>query len=400
MGLQMNSATVPGAASSRLGSLDAYRGFVMICLAANGFGIAATANNFPDSPVWQALKYQFDHVPWVGCAFWDLIQPSFMFMVGVSLPYSYAKRQEQGDSYVRLLGHALIRSVVLVLLGIFLSSSEKMTNFTFMNVLSQIGLGYTFLFLLWNRGRRLQAMIAALILVGYWALFAIAPLPGSDFDFAKVGLNSDWQYLTGFEAHWQKCANIAATFDLWFLNLFPRPDEFIANKGGYQTLNFIPSLVTMLFGLMAGEWIRESKDRRKTLAGLVGSGVVLFFVGAVIAGLGVCPLVKRIWTPSWTLYSTGLTLLMLSGFYAVIDVVGLKRWAFPLTVAGMNSIALYVMSQLLRNWTADSLQRHFGQNLFQICGTSYEPLVKANLVLLAFWLFVWWLYRQRIFFRI
>ncbi|MBC8115408.1 MAG: DUF5009 domain-containing protein, partial [Candidatus Saccharimonas sp.] len=68
--------------SARLGSLDAYRGFVMICLAANGFGIAATAKNFPNSSLWQSLKFQFDHVPWVGCAFWDLIQPSFMFMVG------------------------------------------------------------------------------------------------------------------------------------------------------------------------------------------------------------------------------------------------------------------------------------------------------------------------------
>ncbi len=400
MGSQLNPVALERTASSRLGSLDAYRGFVMVCLAANGFGIAATAKNFPDSPVWQSLKYQFDHVPWVGCAFWDLIQPSFMFMVGVSLPYSYARRLEHGDSFLRLFGHALVRSVVLVLLGIFLSSSEKMTNFTFMNVLSQIGLGYMFLFLLWNRGRVVQMTVAAVILVAYWALFAFTPLPGPDFDFAKVGVTSDWPFLSGFEAHWQKCANIAATFDLWFLNLFPRPDEFIANKGGYQTLNFVPSLVTMLFGLMAGEWIRESKDRLRTLGGLVISGAVLFVVGAALGWLGVCPLVKRIWTPSWTLYSTGLTLLMLSGFYAVIDVAGLKRWAYPLTVAGMNSIALYVMSQLLRNWTADSLQRHFGQNLFQFCGMAYEPLVKANLVLLVFWLFVWWLYRQRIFFRI
>ena len=91
---------------------------------------------------------------------------------------------------------------------------------------------------------------------------------------------------------------------------------------------------------------------------------------------------------------------MLSGFYAVIDVLGLKSWSWPLKVAGMNSIALYVMSQLLKNWTGDSLQRHFGAGLFNLLGETYAPLLRANLILLCFWLFVWWLYRQRIFFRI
>ena len=391
----------PAEASPRLGSLDAYRGFVMICLAANGFGIAETAKAFPDSALWQWLGFQFDHVPWVGCAFWDLIQPSFMFMVGVSLPYSYAKRQKSGDSYARLVSHAVVRSIVLILLGIFLSSGgKKITDFTFVNVLTQIGLGYTFLFLLWNRSRAVQLGTAAGILAGYWAWFAFTPVVGADFDFAKVALPLDWTYLTGFAAHWQKCANPAATFDVWFLNQLPRTEAFVANKGGYQTLNFLPSLVTMLFGLMTGQFIRDSTNRVRTLRTLVVSGALLLAIGWACDLLGICPLVKRIWTPSWTLYSTGLTLLMLSAFYGVIDVAGWRGWAFPLTVAGMNSIALYVMSQLLKNWTAETLQRHLGQELFKILGDPSVPLVKANLVLLVFWLFVWWLYRQRIFFRI
>ena len=103
----------------RLGSLDAYRGFVMICLAANGFGMAATAKNFPAGSLSQFLKYQFDHVPWVGCAFWDLIQPSFMFMVGVALPYSYAKRQASGEALGAMCRHAAVRSLVLILLAFF-----------------------------------------------------------------------------------------------------------------------------------------------------------------------------------------------------------------------------------------------------------------------------------------
>lgn len=407
-----DTAMLPAKPNDRLVSLDAYRGFVMVCLVANNFGIAETAKNFKDSAVWQALGYQFDHVPWVGCAFWDLIQPSFMIMVGVSMPYSYARRRAAGDSYLQSFGHAVIRSIVLVLLGIFLSSNwSKMTNFTFMNVLSQIGLGYTFLFLLWGRGRAVQIAAAIGILAAYWAWFAFTPVAGSGFDFEKVGLPKDWPFLTGFAAHWQKCANAAATFDLWFLNLFPQQAEFVANKGGYQTLNFIPSLVTMLFGLMAGEFIRSSTDRKKTLVMLIRCGVALLVVGWALDFLGVCPLVKRIWTPSWTLFSTGLTLLMLSAFYGVIDVGGWRAWAFPLVVAGMNSIALYIMGQLLRGWTAETLQRHLGQDIFtfkvplQFLGMSpldaaYIPIVKSCMVLMVFWLFVWWLYRQRIFFRI
>lgn len=386
---------------ARLVSLDAYRGFVMICLAANGFGLFETSKNFPESSVWQAIGGQFDHVPWVGCVFWDLIQPSFMFMVGVSLPYSYARRREQGDSWNWCLLHAVIRSFVLILLGIFLSSAwSKETNFTFMNVLTQIGLGYTFLFLFWDRGLVVQILAAIVILIGYWAWFALTPIVPPDFDYASVGLPDNWIPLSGFAAHWQKCANPAASFDQWFLNLFPRSEPFVFNKGGYQTLNFVPSLVTMLFGLMTGEFIRKTISRPKTLMILVICGLGLLGVGYGLHAFGACPLVKRIWTPSWTLYSTGLTLLMLAGFYGVIDIAGWRAIALPLTVAGMNSIALYVMSQLLRNSTADALERHFGSGLFKIFGDHYIPLVKANLVLLVFWLFVFWLYRQRIFFRI
>lgn len=392
-------------ASHRLMSLDAYRGFVMVALAANGFGLAATAKNIleksPDSALWKAIGYQFEHVPWTGCAFWDLIQPSFMFMVGVSLPYSYGKREEAGESYWRFVVHAVVRSIVLVLLGIFLSSNwSKQTEFTFMNVLTQIGLGYFFLFLLWNRPFWLQAVVAVVILAGYWAWFASSPLPPSDLDWSQYSMPESWTYLSGFEAHWQIHTNPAAEVDRWFLNLFPRPAPFVFNKGGYQTLNFVPSLVTMLFGLMAGTFIRETESTEIRLFGLLVTGIVLLAAGWAWSHFGGCPLVKRIWTPSWTLFSTGWTLLLLGSFYGVIDVLGWRAWSFPLVVAGMNSILLYLMGQLLRGWTKDTLIRHFGESWPKVFGTEYEPVVTSCAVLLVFWLTVYWLYRQRIFVRI
>jgi predicted acyltransferase len=395
----MTNTPIP-APAERLVSLDAYRGFIMICLAGNGFGLYKTFRDFPTESWQLQLALQFEHVPWVGCGFWDLIQPSFMFMVGVALPYSLAKRAATGADGIKRGCHAALRAIALVLLGVWLSSSGDQTNWTFMNVLSQIGLGYFFLYLLCGRALWLQGVAAAALLVGYWAWFATGPLPPTGFDYAAVGVKENGALQNGFESKWNMNSNVAATFDLWFLNLFPRSEPFQFNTGGYQTLNFIPSLATMIFGMMAGEIVRRSTSRGKTFALLMVWGLVLLGVGWGIAHGGYCPLVKRIWTPSWTLFSTGWTLLMLGGFYGVIDGLGWKRWAFPLVVAGMNSIALYLMSQTLKPATAKNLKRHFGEGWTMVGDGQYQPLIESCAVLVVFWLIIYWLYRQRVFLRI
>src|SRR5690606_34574150 len=132
--------------------LDAYRGAIMLAMVSFGLGIPKVAAQFPESRTWQFFSEQLQHVEWVGCSFWDIIQPSFMFMVGASMAYSMAARAARGHTYGKLAIHALARSVILVLLGVFLESNgAEQTNFRFVNVLSQIGLGYFFVFLLWNR---------------------------------------------------------------------------------------------------------------------------------------------------------------------------------------------------------------------------------------------------------
>src|SRR3954451_23706830 len=135
------NAPLSAAASPRLVSLDAYRGFIMLAMAGEGFGFPQVAKQFPDSGVWHFLGYQFSHTPWVGSSFWDLIQPAFMFMVGLSMAYSYASRAAKGQSYGSMFWHALIRAAILIALGIFLYSENRpQTNFFFKNVLTQIGL--------------------------------------------------------------------------------------------------------------------------------------------------------------------------------------------------------------------------------------------------------------------
>ena len=408
----------PAFVKQRLRSLDAYRGLIMITLSFAGFGLAATAKNHlradADASFWQVVQYQFSHAQWVGCSYWDLIQPSFMFMVGVSMAYSYAKRQRLGHSYRRMLGHAAWRSLVLIFLGIFLISNWRgSTNWSLMNVLTQMGLGYTFLFLLWGRTFRTQTIAAAAILAGTWLLYML--YPGSGLDAAsgapQVGVKQEWaqQHLAGIGAAWHKNANVGHAIDLWLLNLLPQKDNFTFNAGGYQTINFIPSLATMLFGLMCGELLRSRRSAKPMLQILIVAGVSGLIAGQLLHWTGICPLVKRIWTPSWTLFSTGWCCLILATLYGLIDMLNFRRWAFPLVVVGLNSIAIYCMGMLLKPWTARTLETHLGQDIFIEVGRilplgeqyeAYEPTVQAVMVGLVFWLICWWLHRQKIFLRI
>lgn len=395
--------------AARLHSLDAYRGLIMVSLAFGGFGLAATADKHlaeaPDSSFWQQVRFQFEHVEWAGGGFWDMIQPSFMFMVGVSMAYSYSRRRERGQSYPAMLGHAAWRSVVLVLLGVFLISNwSKSTNWSLVNVLTQIGLGYTFLFLLWDRPRWVQGTAAAAILLGTWLLYVLWPGTGIPLESGNeaVGVSAAWaqEHLAGISPAWHKNANAGHAIDLWLLNLLPQEEPFAFNRGGYQTINFLPSLATMIFGLMCGELLRNRTTPRQKLAILTAAGVAGIVLALLLHAAGICPIVKRIWTPAWTLYSTGICCLILAGLYAVVDVLRFKAWTWPLMIVGVNSIAIYCMGQLLKPWTARTLQTHLGPDIFNLAGPLWEPAVKACLIGLCFWLACWWMYRQKIFIRI
>jgi len=340
--------------SKRLVSLDAYRGFVMLAMVSEGLGFSHVARNFPHSSFWQFLSHEFSHASWTGCGAWDLIQPSFMFIVGVAMPYSYGARRARGDSSGRMWGHVVYRAIALILLGIFLrSNGYSFTRFTFEDVVTQIGLGYIFLYALLGRGVRVQSIALVVILVGYWLLFALWPTPGPGFSSMAAGIPPDWHRFTGFAAHWNKYMNPAGYFDQCFLNLFPWPKRWVYNGGGYQTLSFIPSLATMLFGLMTGEYLRREGELMPKVKRLALAGVACLAFGFAVDGniwpfvdwhWSIAPVVKRIWTPSWAVYSTGWTLLTLSLFLWIIDLHDYRHWAFPFIVVGMNSVAMYVMS--------------------------------------------------------
>jgi predicted acyltransferase len=389
------------AAPPRNVAIDAYRGLVMLLMMAEVLRLSRVAQAFPASRFWSFLAFHQTHVDWAGCSLHDTIQPGFSFLVGVALPYSIASRLAKGGTFGRMFGHALWRSLLLVALGIFLRSLDSPhTNFTFEDTLTQIGLGYPFLFLLAFRLPKWQAVWLVAILVGYWLAWALYPAPGPGFDYQSVGVPPTWQhYYTGFAAHWNKNANLGNAFDQWFLNLFPRTRPFVFNGGGYLTLSFIPTLGTMILGLFAGQWLRASAPRIP-MRRLLAAGAVGIAAGLLFHFTGICPVVKRIWTPSWTLFSGGICFFFLAAFSWIVDARGYRKWAFPLVVIGMNSMAAYLIAHLWERFLVDSFRINLGAHFFQVLGAGLEPLLRGIAVLLVYWLFLFCMYRRKIFLRV
>lgn len=438
-------STKPSTSWNRLASIDAYRGFVMFLMMAEVLHLAGVWNTdkLRSSKVWHFLAHNQTHVEWatlslrdlipgtaeyqrhestgswIDWSLHDMIQPSFSFLVGVALPFSIASRLARGQKFPVMLSHAVWRALLLVLLGVYLRSAErKQTYWTFEDTLSQIGLGYVFLFLLGFCRPRVQWFALVLVLVGYWAAFVAFGTPPSDFDYRAVGVPLNWPFnYEGFAAHWNKNTNFAWWFDTKFLNLFRRERPFEFNEGGYATLSFIPTLGTMILGLLAGGWLKEGGSGAQKTGKLLLAGIVALAVGWALDYFGICPTVKRIWTPAWTLVSGGWCFIGMALFYATIDWPGLTAWSFPLRVIGMNSIVAYCMADLrigntsLGGFIINSIKTHtqayypdvFAQLAEKVFGSTdeaYQRFVAGVVVLVVFWLILFWMYRRKIFVRI
>jgi heparan-alpha-glucosaminide N-acetyltransferase len=384
----------------------------MLLMASGGFGIAQMAAKHPDS-IWEFISPQFAHQAWQGCSLWDLIQPSFMFMVGMAVPFSYTKRREHGQSFFGMAWHALSRSILLVALGVLLAThaGDSHTVFLFTNVLAQIGLGYFILFLFSRMGWEYMLSAIILILAGYTWFFINHPLPTAQELAAIAGMKGAEQaILPGFAGHWGIHTNAAAAFDRWFLNQLPQAQPFLYNPGGYQTLNFVPALATMLGGALTGDFLMRSKKSGGGRCGallvtgivLVVAGTALDFkilpvVGEQLEPYTLLPVVKRIWTPSWAILSGGWVLIMLSFFYWLVEVAGMRRLVFPLVVVGTNSLVIYLLHSLCAGWITASLHKHLPDSTFP---PYWVPVIERCGVLFVLWLVCWWLYKQKAFLKL
>ncbi len=387
---------------SRNTAVDIYRGFVMFLMMAEVLEFSLISKALPNSTFWKFMSFHQSHVPWVGCSLHDLIQPSFSFLVGVALPFSIASRIVKGGKFLTMFLHALKRSLILILLGVFLRSlGREFTNWTFEDTLTQIGLGYPFLFLLGYKSRNFQIITIIGILFTYFLAFSFYPLPNATFDWSLTGITEDWAHnLKGFASHWNKNTNLAWAFDTWFMNLFPRVKPYLFNGGGYVTLSFIPTLATMILGVFAGNLLKSEHLKIELFKKFFIIGLSLLSVGLILNISGVCPSVKRIWTPSWVMFSGGWCFILLSIFYYLVEILSFSTWLNFLKIIGLNSIAAYVLAHTVVDFIQENLQTNIGQNYALVFGENYQSLISGSLILLFQWLVLRWMYKKGIFIKI
>lgn len=346
----ISGAGLAAAPSARLLSIDAFRGFTMLCMLGEGFGLGLQ---------------QFQHVDWNMAIpgdlhFWDLIQPFFMFIVGLVMPMSFARRWERGETWGHSLVHVLRRSAILILLGLFARSVQaNRPVLDLINVLAQIAFTYLVAFLLLRKHWTVQAGVAVALLAGHWALYQFASAPG------VVG-------------PWVKNANIG-----WYL------DKLILHKnwsGAYATINCVSSAANTIFGMMAGRLLVSAIPLARKLRLLALTGVAGVIIGFVLSPA--IPLNKKIWTASFAFYSTGTTLLALLLFYWICDVQQKRSWAQLFVIVGSNSIFIYVFHETLHR---------YGLHAARLV----SPAAVATLLVTAFEVLVCWaLYRRKIFIRV
>jgi heparan-alpha-glucosaminide N-acetyltransferase len=374
--------TTPAAPlADRLVSLDAYRGFIMLAMVSAGLGTAKLRGD----PQWGWLAHQLDHVKWEGCVFWDLIQPAFMFMVGVAMPLAFAKRVARGESWSHQFGHVVRRCLLLIFIGVVMDSfGQDRPVVQFIRVLQQIAIGYFLAFFVLHLGPKVQALTALVLLAGHTAAFIL--YGGSAAD------------------PWQRDSNIGSAIDQAIHAFFVSSGlagVWPPSTGGYVVINAISSTATILFGVLAGELIRGRMTPGAKALVLSVCGLAGILAGLVLENW--VPMVKRIWTATFAVYAAGWTALFMAYFYAVIDIFRWRRWSWPLVVVGVNSIFIYFCSGILTGTIRSLLKPFTNDPLQRLLGSDYEhwaPVVMAVLVTFVLWLLCAWLYRKRIFFKV
>ncbi len=375
MGIKDQAATAPTA--GRLQSLDALRGFDMFWIIGGDVVVKALAR-WADWSASDSIDSQLEHVPWEGFHFYDLIFPLFLFLVGVVIPFSLDKLRASGESRAALYWRIARRTLLLFALGLLCNGILQFdfANLRMAGVLQRIALCYGCAALIvMHTGVRGQALATAAILLGYWALLALVPAPGSSAgDYTITG-------------------NLPGYLDRHYLpgKILPQYYGYGDNEGILSTL---PAVATALLGALAGHWLRSVRSATLKLLGLILAGFASLLLGNVW-GMAF-PIIKNIWTSSYVLVAGGWSLLLLALFYGVIDVLGWRRWAFFFTVIGANAITIYVVPRFI---DFPKIARFFLGGVIDHSG-AFAPVALALSILAVKWLFLLYLYRKRMFLRV
>ena len=362
---------------TRLFSLDALRGFDMFWImgAEEIFHALAKATG---SPFWATIANQFTHPDWNGFHLYDLIFPLFLFLAGVATPFSVGRELEKGKSKSDLVLRVIKRGLILVLLGIVVNNGLQIKPFheiRFASVLGRIGIAYMFANIIYlYTHRRAQVIWFASLLIGYWLLLKFNAAPG----FVAGDLTMQ--------------GNFASYIDriilLGKLYLGIHDPEGLAST--------IPAISTGLLGILAGTLLRNEQVTQNKKALYLAVTGIIFLALAQLWNLDF-PINKNLWSSSFVLHVGGLSLLLLSLFYYIIDVLGYKQWAFFFRVIGMNSILIYISGKFI-NW--EYTTNGFFKWLGQIVGNPFNIVVMAICFVVVKWLFLYFMYKKKVFLRV
>ena len=357
----------------RLVSLDFFRGLTMFLLIAESTEIYShLVNPGLEGTALHWLGTQFHHVSWDGLRFWDLIQPFFMFIVGVAMPFSLANRTRAGLGKSGLLGHAIKRSLLLLFLGwaIHCVHAGELEP-RFQNVLAQLAVTYMLAYLIMNQSFRFQLGFSLALLVLTELVYRLFSIEGYNHPFTpneNFGTWLDLQY--GGE-------------DL---------------KGHWVSFNAIPTAAHTIWGVLAGQLLMSNRTGTQKLKILVLAGLIGVVAGYTLSPL--TPIVKRISTPTFVMASGGWTLLALACSYGLIDVMKQKKWAFLFVVVGMNPLFIYLFCHVGGATMVEHIVSPFVRALFGSMDEVRFDIVLSLATLSVLWYLCYWLYKKKLFFKI
>jgi len=361
----------------RLLSLDALRGFDMIFIMGFATWVVAFCDLFP-SGCMSWLSEQMKHVEWDGLTHHDTIFPLFLFIAGISFPFSIAKQRASGKSEKRILVKIITRGLVLVFLGLVYNGFFKLEFATLRcaSVLARIGLAWMFAAMLFMKFKpKVLAVIAAVILVGYWLLLWLIPGGPDTYSFEN---------------------NLVGVIDRVLL-----PGRLIYGENHFDPeglLSTLPAIVTAMLGMFTGQFIRLSTDKisenRKVLY-MVAAGLALLIIG--LLWHLVFPINKKLWSSSFVCVVAAYSLILFALFYYIIDVKGYRRWTLFFRVVGMNSITIYLAQQIIG---FRQISRYFIGGLAGLFPEAWANLINATGYIAVCWLFLYFLYKKNIFLKV
>ncbi len=360
----------------RVVAIDALRGFDMFWIAGGQELVLATVAIFKSPvPIW--LNDQLEHRSWEGFSAWDLIMPLFLFIVGTAMPFSFSRRLEQGATKSQLYAKIICRTIILFILGMVVQGNlldfKLSTLHVYANTLQAIAAGYLIAgIVMLNVGVIGQFIFTLLMLVGFWALLMYFPLVGHGAGVLEPRVN------------------VAMAVDEFVLRRFRDGTSYT------WVLSSMTFAASVFFGIFGGHVLRSRLGPWARVAVLTALGLLCLAAGWVWTEWLHFPIIKHIWTSSMTLWAAGWSYLLLALFYLLMDVLGLRRWAFPFVVTGANALTIYVAWHLL---PFEDVAKHLTGGLAAHLGSAGGFVIALTAVLL-WWFVLYDLYRRRIFLRI